>query len=357
MNRIRVRRLFVCMLVTFVLLPNVTLGASLYIDPASSTLYRGDSIKVAVRLDTDEANNECVNAIDGVLTYTDNIAPVDVSLGSSIFSVWVETPTINKEDRTVTFAGGVPNGYCGRIVGDPMLTNVVAEIVFRSPGFSVGGGSSEEALAKLSFSDETTAYLNDGLGTKADLSTYGATVELKPQAGQSQVNDWKNQITADKIAPEEFSISVQKDNKAFSGDHFIVFNTTDKQTGIDHYEVMEEPLAQLGSFQWGRADAPWVIERSPYVLKDQSLNSIIRVKAVDKAGNEYIATLIPDESMRTISRAQVLTIAISFATLIVVVLTALVVFYWLKRNRGRKNSVERADILENTNGSDYDEPN
>ena len=32
---------------------------------------------------------------------------------------------INKENRTVTFAGGIPNGYCGRVNGDPKLTNII----------------------------------------------------------------------------------------------------------------------------------------------------------------------------------------------------------------------------------------
>ena len=61
----------------------------LYIDPAISTLNRGDSAKMVLRLDTDEAAEECVNAVDGVVTYSDNIEPVDVSIGNSIFNMWV----------------------------------------------------------------------------------------------------------------------------------------------------------------------------------------------------------------------------------------------------------------------------
>ena len=85
-------------------------AASLYIDPAFPTLNMGDSVTLAVRLDTDEEADECVNAVDGVLTYSENLSPVDVSIGDSIFSMWVEQPKIDKEKRTITFAGGIPNG-------------------------------------------------------------------------------------------------------------------------------------------------------------------------------------------------------------------------------------------------------
>lgn len=287
------------------MLPSAASAASLYIDPAMSELLRGESITMAVRLDTQESINECVNAVDAVITYPENIEPVDVSIGDSIFSMWVERPTINKTDRTITFAGGIPNGYCGRVAGDPRLTNVLTEIIFRSPGFVVGGSQSNSNVAKIEFTEQSAAYLNDGRGTKANLTTYGANITLNSAGGSGQNNLWRDKVNNDNIPPEEFSILLEQ--RDMSNDYYVVFNTSDKQTGIDTYQIMEEPLTQFGSFQWGRADAPWVDAQSPYTLQDQSLNSIIRVRAIDKAGNEYIATLIPDESLRTLSDVQVLT--------------------------------------------------
>lgn len=319
--------------------PNTSEAASLYIDPAMSQIHRGDSITMSVRLDTDEAAGECVNAVDAVITYPENIEPVDVSIGDSIFRVWVEQPTIHRDTRTITFAGGIPNGYCGRVIGDPRLTNVLAKIIFQSPGFVVGGNAAGTE-ATISFTDESTAYLNDGLGTKAVLSTYPARIELDPKLGGTITNEWQESVNADDILPEEFSISLQKDDKAFSQKYYIVFNTTDKQTGIDHYEVMEEPLTQFGSFQWGRADAPWIETRSPYVLSDQSLNSIIRVKAIDKAGNEYIATLMPDETLRTLSQTQMLSIVASVAVGVLVLIVVIILVFWIRKRR--KDSTQNA---------------
>jgi hypothetical protein len=322
----------------FFLLTLTAEAATLYIDPSTAQLNRGDAITVSVRLDTDEAAAECINAVDGVLTYSESIIPVDVSIGESIFPVWVETPTINKENRTITFAGGIPNGYCGRVQGDPNLTNTVVELVFRSPGMQVGG-SVEATAASVAFTQETTAYLNDGLGTKAELETFGTTFSLSSTVGSEIVDPWRDEVAADTVPPEAFSIALEQDGKTFGGKAYIVFNTTDKQTGISHYEVIEENSTESKLFRFGAANNPWVETRSPYVLKDQSLRSLIRVRAVDKAGNEYIATLLPDESMRTgslLNSWYVIGAAVSALSIIVLVLLIL----WLRNRRKHEDRIQ-----------------
>lgn len=328
------------MLAAMFLFPLFSQAASLYIDPPKSTLFRGDSVTMAVRLDTDEAAGECVNAVDGVLTYSSNLQPVDISIGKSILNMWVEQPTINKENNTITFAGGIPNGYCGRVAGDPRLTNILTEIVFRSPGFTIAGGDADELLGVVSFTDETTAYLNDGRGTKASLNLYSAEIQLEKGTGPNRLNTWKEDVSADTIPPEEFSIG--KIEQFPNGDYYVTFVTSDKQTGIDHYEAIEEPVSQFGSFQWGRADAPWVtVESAPvYVLKDQSLNSIIRIKAVDKAGNEYIATIVSDESMRTISRSEMILYSLAAVSLVLFTVFAFFVTRYLRALSSKKKTQE-----------------
>ncbi len=295
--------------VLFLLYAPATQAATLYIDPGRATLYRGDSITLAVRIMPDAAEGECINTVDATLSYSDNIQPVDVSIGKSIFSIWIERPVINKENHTITFAGGIPNGYCGRVEGDPRLTNVIAEIVFRSPGMQVGG--SDDIEAKVDFTSGTRVLLNDGLGTEAPLRALGGIFTLEKTAGQGGIIDaWREDVREDDVPPEKFSIELQRDENGinFNGRYYIIFNTSDKQTGISHYEVMEEPVLEFANFSWGGVGVPWVkigTDNSPensYVLKDQSLNSIILVKAIDKAGNEYIATYIPSESHKTLSK-------------------------------------------------------
>jgi len=285
------------------LLPHTTNAALLYFDPSEASLYRGDTVTLNLRIDTDEG--ECINTIDAVVKYGEGIRAVDVSRGDSILNIWVEDPVINEENKTVTFAGGLPGGYCGRALGDPSLTNVVAAIVFSSPGFSVGGTSVPTVAVEVA--PESQVLLHDGLGTVANLNTQGTKITLLATPGETNNDTWRDAVSNDVVPPADFSVAISQDETAFSNQYFIVFNTQDKQSGIDHYEVMEEPLEDFYSFTWGRADAPWVTVESPYVLKDQTLNSTIRVKAIDKAGNERITVLVPDSAIRTISFNRMMT--------------------------------------------------
>jgi hypothetical protein len=314
-------------------------AATLYLDPNQAQLNRGDSITVSVRLDTNE--DECVNAIDGVITYTENIQPVDISRGNSIFSMWVEEPIINKADRTITFAGGIPNGYCGRIPGDPRLTNNVVDLVFQSPGLQIGSSESGN-MVQLAFDQKTTVYLNDGFGTIASTTFFGTTIDLTRQPGPAINNPWGDKVTNDNIFPEAFSITLERTPNAFSNNYFITFNTTDKQSGIDHYEVIEEPLDSKNLFGWGAETAPWIEAKSPYVLEDQSLNSTIRVRAIDKAGNEYIATYVPNEAERSISVENIVILGV-LAVVGVLVLAGLVILFTYIRNKRKQKQVQSED--------------
>lgn len=328
-------------------------AATLYIDPGVATLNRGDSITASVRIMPDQGAGECINAVDAVITYTDNIQPVDVSIGKSILNVWLEQPVINKEERTITFAGGIPNGYCGRVEGDPRLTNILAEIVFRSPGMQVGGSDHPEV--KVEFAPETQALLNDGLGTRAPLITLSGTFTLLKDPGAELKDDWRLSVRDDNLPPEDFSIELVRDDITYSGKNYIVFSTTDKQTGISHYEVMEEPVLEFSNFKWGGTGVPWVrVDSTQYVLEDQTLNSIIRVKAIDKAGNEYVATYIPDESKQTLSRNELFTYlfaaAMMMLTLIVVISIAV---YWRRRAK-RLSTTNDNTTLDNNNDDEDD---
>lgn len=275
--------------------PSMASAAMLYMDPPTTVVQRGDAAVVSVRVDVNEELEECINIVNAVITYPDNIQAIDTSTGNSILQHWIEPPQIDQENNQITFVGAIPNGYCGRVAGDPQLTNVVLDVVFRSPAIEVEG----DETALIDFGRETEVYLNDGLGTQAIPDTYGASITLLPTTGSIIDDPWLQRISEDTTPPEPFSIYLERDDSMFDGRYYIVFNTTDKQSGIATYEVMEEPLADQGLFRFGAVGAPWIEARSPYRLRDQTLNSRIFVRATDKAGNEYVATLIPDQSLRT----------------------------------------------------------
>jgi len=324
-------------------------AASLYLDPGTISVSRGDAVKVAVRVDTDEEAGECINAAEGVLTFSGPIEPVDVSIGNSIFSVWVEQPTLSDDRTMVTFAGGVPNGYCGRVAGDPRLTNNLFDIIVRTDTDVDVDGLLVEA--SVNFTDQTLLYLNDGLGTTVIPEKFPSIFSVSPDMNSQVTDPWTEEILADTSSPQPFAIQLSKDDLAFRGRYIISFNTTDKQTGIDRYEVMEEPLAQFDAFTWGRIDAPWIETRSPYVLEDQTLNSIIRVKAIDKAGNEHITTFVPDESLRTVSLTQFLTYLLVASFVLVMVLGG---WYLGRRSRIKKQAAAVAMLEQSYNSNQYE---
>lgn len=310
----------------FVFLVPETNAATLYIDPNETHSFRADSVTLSVRIDTDEG--ECINTVDAVVSYDPSIAAVDVSRGDSILTLWVEDPVIDQEAHTITFAGGIPNGYCGRVPGDPRLTNVIAKLVFQVPGFSVGGGGNSK-VAEVSFAPETRVMLNDGYGTEAPLKTFGAKIALDDNAGSAITDGWGATVAADDIPPSPFSIELVQNSEVFSGKYYIVFSTTDKQSGIDHYEVYEEPIEELSLFRWGVPDTAWVEAKNPYVLVDQDMKSVIRVKAIDKAGNERIAIYAPEETSRIMDPRTLITVLVS--ALLALALVTLFAFFIRKR--------------------------
>jgi hypothetical protein len=324
---------FTLVLFVFLAWTNPVLAATLYLDPLETEIYPGDSIGLAVRVDTDEG--ECINVIDAVIEFDAEIQVVDVSRGESIVPIWVEDPQIDTTNRQVTFAGGIPNGYCGRIAGDPRLTNVIAELIIQAPTLSVSIGEKDD-LAEVKFNPATKVLLNDGFGTQAPLQTFGTKFLVFKKPRSESLNDWNEKIAGDQTPPQQFSITLANDKSIYNGRNFITFNTTDKQSGIDHYEVIEEPIDDFNLFGWGAVDAPWKITRSPYLLEDQTLNSTIRVKAIDKAGNEYIAVYVPEESQRGLTDRDVARTGMLIAGVILILVAIVSVIYFRFFNRKPK---------------------
>lgn len=306
---------------------NQASAALLYFDPTSVEVSRGDTTTIGLRIDTDE--DECINTVDAVIHYDSSIRAVDVSRGDSILNIWVEEPVIDAEEHTIRFAAGIPGGYCGRIPGDPSLTNVLLNLVFRSPGFTIG--ATDNPIARIWIDEASQVLLHDGLGTNASLRLQDARITLSPTAGNAPSDPWTDQVQSDVEKPSEFSITLAKEDSAFSGKYFITFNSIDKQSGIDHYEVMEEPFTEFYTFKWGRADAPWVTSASPYVLKDQTLNSTIRVRAIDKAGNERMEILVPDTALRSLSHDKLITMLFTGVALVIV--AGIIIFMLWKRKQ------------------------
>jgi len=245
-------------------------GAILYLEPSSGQYQPGDTFLVEIKIDTED---ECINTIEANLSFSQDILKaIDFSQGKSIITLWVKSPEINQDSGLVSFSGGIPGGYCGRVAGDPGESNLLGRIIFRVPEVMVGEPGKN--LAEVKFLDTSQVLLNDAKGTKAKLATQGANFKILSKLEPFK-DEWREEIKKDNIPPEVFKIQISQDPAIFEGKYFITFSTTDKQTGVDYYKVKE-----------GKRD--WKVIVSPYVLENQKLTNNIQVKAIDKAGNERI---------------------------------------------------------------------
>lgn len=241
-------------------LPQVVLASEIYFSSPTQHFKTGDKIYFDIFLDTEGEN---INAIESEIVFPSELLEfTDYFDTGSIINGWVETPKIN--GNSVHFAGIIAGGFSGLI--DPITNSVssgrVTRLVFVAK--SEGKGS-------LSFTSANT-FENDGKGTQV------VTKTLPYEFMVSNEGFLVDDFSYDTNPPEPFNPLVKRDNRFFDGKYFVVFDAKDKETGIASYRIKE------GLNRWTNA-------KSPYLLKDQSLKSKIRIVAVDKNGNEREARI------------------------------------------------------------------
>lgn len=301
------KKIFILSMLLF--LPVYANAAVLYLDPAEGEYGPGDSFAADIRI---EIGNDCINTVEAFVNFpNDYLSVIDFITGESILSLWVEKPDkagLKEVNRTGTlhFAGGIPGGYCGKIPGDPGESDILGRIVFQMPGMIVS--DVERERVEIGFSPASRVLLNDGLGTADAISTRGASFKVSKKT-TSPDEAWREELRSDIIPPNPFVIELRSDPGIFDGRYYIIFSTVDKQTGVDHFEVLEITPEELAGIEKKQSlyerlfaevpkPADWKPAKTPHLLANQDLTSIIRVKAIDKAGNERIEEYIPPESMQ-----------------------------------------------------------
>lgn len=289
-------------IISFVLFPAATFAAKLYLEPSEGKYHQGDLFIEEIRLNT---QGEYINTVKIDLSFPKEILEVkDLSKGNSILTLWIKEPSFSNQEGKISFIGGVPAGYQG-------WDGLLAKIIFKISGTDL---ISTSEIARLKFLDTSQILLNDGLGTAADLETEQGILTILPKELEISEDAWQVELGKDTIPPEQFEAEIHQNPSIFEGKYFLIFSTTDKQTGIDYYEVKE-----------GEND--WKKEKSPYLLEDQTLRSIIKVKAIDKAGNERIVWIKPlEEAKKPL-----------FYWLIILILIGIGVIWWIVKKLKTKN--------------------
>ncbi len=238
--------------ILFLVSPALVQAAEISVVPAGEKSFvAGEKFQVDVVLDT---AGESLNAFLGTISFPENLLSLsEVRDGNSIVNFWIERPKISP----LSFSGITPGGYVGS-------HGLLLSLVF----------TAQKSGAGVISVDNAETLRNDGKGTSVKVSAKDFAFSVKTASGAVPVF----QSAEDKDPPENFTPTLAKDPNLFDGQWFLVFATSDKGSGIDHYEVSE-----------GKNN--WVVAESPYLLKKQNLLSDIFVKAVDKAGNERLAVI------------------------------------------------------------------
>ncbi|MEI8129933.1 MAG: hypothetical protein WCG55_00305 [bacterium] len=238
-------------------------AASITFQTSSTVVHQAQNIAIDVLLDPQGQN---VNTVSATVSIPTDLDYVGVDDSSSIISLWVDEPKFDKKTRTMTLSGIIPGGFAGSI--DPFNpSEYKAGILIR---LLLRGRTAGSGLFSL---PDVEAYLNDGLGTQTHVSSGSLPLVVDELLQPGSLD-----FFPDNQAPLEFQPVVERDLLLYDNQRVLIFNTKDKGSGMDHYEVKE-------------GNASWVVAVSPYLLKDQEMKGDILVKAVDRDGNERIEAI------------------------------------------------------------------
>lgn len=241
-------------------------AAEIYFETGGGEFGIEKKFEVKVFLDTEGEN---INAIEGEIVFPTNVLLFqEIFDNVSFVNFWIKSPSFN--GNSVVFSGIFTGGYQGDeiyLFSIILKAKEVGEIIVNAENMRI--------------------LKNEPAGYPVSVRTSSLKLQIKEQSDVPEFT-----TPEDKKPPEIFVPQIAKDLVIFNGKWFLVFATQDKDSGISQYEILEtrKKLHEIKKREWK-------IAKSPYLLNDQELKSYIYVKAIDKAGNERIATLDPQNQL------------------------------------------------------------
>lgn len=322
-------------------------AAILSLSPSTGTFTVGSTFEVSVFLNTeDQSANTIVAAVDFP---ADKLQLVSPSAGKSIVEIWLTPPKFNNQTGKVELKGGVPNGinvsggliaqltfrvkgpgrailkflddstvllndgrgtedlrHTQGAVYDFVLPPPAGPIVvssthpdqskwYRVPNAILEWASNEDISAfsyilnqdVVDLPDDVSEGINDSVLYK-NLSDGGHYFHIKALRNQVWGGVTHYVLNIDSSPPADFSINIIPDTKTSRRQVVAEFQTTDKWSGVERYELKLVPLTQkneVGPEEAG--NSPFFIEvSSPYVTSGLDLGKYdLVVRAYDGAGN------------------------------------------------------------------------
>ena len=281
-------------------LPASVLAAQLQLNSDAPGYIVGDDFVVELNL---SSSGENINVVDGIINFDPAKLQVQgISTGDSIFSLWTRTPVFSNQSGKIFFTGGTPGSFSG-------TSGHVLTIIFTA---KVAG------VSKIEIAADSAAYLADGKGTKSNLVVSAKQIAVSKRDKDSIMQDqWGEILAQDKNVPQNLTVKLGQEQSMFDGKYFLSFYATDQGSGINYYEVKE------GNGETVRAE-------SLYVLKDQTLSSLVEITAVDKAGNKTAQQVDPAKL-----KGQ-MTAGITYAFIAIIFLLAIVLLNYRFRKNNKK---------------------
>jgi len=317
----------------------------------------GPGEKFVVNIFVDGVTDDnCINTIEMDIAFPKELFSfVDFFEGESVASLWIKKPSAADSSKinnigSFSLVGGMPGGYCGKIAGDQGPSNLLGRLIFNS---STLVQTSQEG--SFTIKDGARVLLNDGLGTEEKVPAKTLVIELDRSLLAADAE--KNILTNDTIQPEPFSVELHQSESLYNGLYYVIFGTNDKQSGIAYYEILElRPEEEVGAkpkiglfdilFRQKRQSPEWTrlqnnetqLESTAHVLEDQSLQSIIKIKAVDKAGNERVVDFQPPQAFKEdiqekTNKYMTKVLSVSGAILLVIVTLSAFAWFVIKRRK------------------------
>lgn len=325
-------RLLCAVLLVLVFGSTSTYAASMSVTVAQQTVSKGDTFIMEWYLDT---QGKAVNVVDATLYYSPETLKIeDIVTGSSALVLWIEGPR-EIEDGTIRLVGGIPAGVRGTKIP-------IVRTVFRA----TASGTASIALGK-----DAKVVLSDGVATTVPITmepivfpVVSAKTEVVRSATHPREDRWyqsnavtftiseKNpvvyslsanpeitpggearvvtdpivyedlrdgvyyfkvaapvndalqelqtrRVLIDRTAPTISAAEIDRESEVFGGKSSLSFYTIDKTSGI---AVVKVKTGWFGLYR----DAT-----SPYQLRKPLLGNIVKIKAIDKAGNDTLSTL------------------------------------------------------------------
>jgi len=245
-----------------ILISRNTFASTILLKPSTTQISIGEQFYVDVMINP---YGKTINGIEGTIAYDSAKIKFDhpEESGSQI-SLWIERPRVNDTGDQIEFGGIIPNGFSGVI--DPFnqkekLPGQVIRLIFE------GKESGIFNIGTANF----YITLNDGLGTMDKIDS--ENLILKVNTNIDKIIYKSKNITSPTLTAE-----VVKNENLNNNKYTLIFEAHDEGSGI------KEIIIKEGNRNWKKAE-------SPYLLIDQSRNSIIMLQATNFVGQSIVLNI------------------------------------------------------------------